>query len=335
MADREASLGSGYVPRAEGATVSLSAPRGEVKEYPRWKKYTGNPVMSFAEQTAPSLYWPDIMDTSLTSLVLPGGHRWLLVYSTDHGSTGAGIYWATAPDPFGTWTPRGKLYSNYETPSLIWDAERGLLNIYMHGNRATSGAVGVQTTFLVTTPDLVTFTTIGNMLDIVDTTMQPGDGHTGYFKPYRFDDLMFGTHLRGGTSASRAAMAYSLDGGRTWRDDPRALGYNRHLTNGNDENMSLYGSCIFLWHGELWATTLRLISAAGGANVASTLYSARVRPDLRGFADKPILLNLPAQDWEGALPGGPNRVFMYDGELVGVYRAGGPQGGIGLMTLEG
>lgn len=330
----EASLGGGYSPRPESGTVSLSAPRNLIREYPRWKKWEGNPILPFASQGAPSFYWPDIMDMSLTGITLPDGHRWLMVYSTDHGSTGAGVYWASAPDPFGTWTYRAKLYSNFETPSLIWDEVNGLLNIYMHGNRTSSGAIGVQTTMLVTTPDMVNLTVYGNVLDIQDTTSQPGDGHTGYFKPYRFDNLFFGTHLRGGTSASRTAVAWSLDG-RTWRDDPRALGYNRHLTNGNDENMSLFGSCMFLWHGELWCVTTRSVSQAGGAIQPGVQYAARVRPDIRGFTDNPIPIVMPFQTWENSIASGPNRVFQYKGELVGVYRGGGAQGGIGLMTLEG
>ncbi len=69
-------------PASESQTVPLStAPDGTAREYPTFKRLSA-PIIQFSQQSAPTVYWPWIVNKSAW-----GGTGFALFYSTDHSAT--------------------------------------------------------------------------------------------------------------------------------------------------------------------------------------------------------------------------------------------------------
>ncbi|HHR1021952.1 TPA: hypothetical protein ACS29M_004909, partial [Klebsiella pneumoniae] len=69
-------------PESESQTVPLStAPDGTAREYPTFKRLSA-PIIQFSQQSAPTVYWPWIVNKSAW-----GGTGFALFYSTDHSAT--------------------------------------------------------------------------------------------------------------------------------------------------------------------------------------------------------------------------------------------------------
>jgi hypothetical protein len=201
--------------------------------------------------SSPSLYWPWVLDARA---VLGGAalDEFYMYYSTDHEGVHAnsGIWLATAPSEIGPWTGRGRVYIDNagglqtETPSVIWNPEESLFFMY-YQQASAPGAVGQQSTLLATSPDGLTWTRVGIVLDIVSGAVA-GDGHTGYFRPYRIGGQWIGYHLMGGTSRPHFGISYSSDG-RTWWTDPNPLLYG--ADQGGARQVTWNTSNIVWWRG--------------------------------------------------------------------------------------
>ncbi|HIG8793661.1 TPA: hypothetical protein ACYENN_005323, partial [Klebsiella pneumoniae] len=73
---------SGSLPTFESQTTALStAPNGAGREYPTFKRLRA-PIIQYSQQSAPTVYWPWIIDKSVW-----GGAGFALFYSTDHSAT--------------------------------------------------------------------------------------------------------------------------------------------------------------------------------------------------------------------------------------------------------
>src|SRR5690606_1323207 len=97
--------------------------------------------------------------------------RYYLWYSTNHDAGPGGVYLATAPALEGPWTDRGLVFvdtvegNQTETPSVLWNEATGTFHMYYHQN----GLGNTQSTALATSPDGVTWTRVGKVIDVPDT----------------------------------------------------------------------------------------------------------------------------------------------------------------------
>ncbi|HDZ9560833.1 TPA: hypothetical protein RUZ86_005601, partial [Klebsiella pneumoniae] len=235
-AEKIAEAITGSLPASESQTVPLStAPDGTDREYPTFKRLSA-PIIQFSQQSAPTVYWPWLVNKSAW-----GGTGFALFYSTDHSATHdpSGIFLFEADDITGPWVNRGKIYRDdaggwqTETPSVIYDPVSNKVLMY-YQQAGVPGAIGQQQTCLATADpaDLTAWTRVGVVLD-KEFLEQPGDGHCGYFRPFSYNGQLFGYSLYGGTNYSNAALWTSDDGGYTWQRDGRLIGWMqdkcRHL----------------------------------------------------------------------------------------------------------
>ncbi|MCL0589026.1 hypothetical protein M2964_27845, partial [Klebsiella pneumoniae] len=251
-------------PESESQTVPLStAPDGTAREYPTFKRLSA-PIIQFSQQSAPTVYWPWIVNKSAW-----GGTGFALFYSTDHSATHdpSGIFLFEADDITGPWVNRGKIYRDdaggwqTETPSVIYDPVSNKVLMY-YQQAGVPGAIGQQQTCLATADpaDLTAWTRVGVVLD-KEFLEQPGDGHCGYFRPFSYNGQLFGYSLYGGTNYSNAALWTSDDGGYTWQRDGRLIGWMqdkcRHLAvalnaEPQDVLLTMYEGDVLNWRGKPW-----------------------------------------------------------------------------------
>jgi len=243
-----------------------------------------NPAAGALSPTSsPSLYWPWIIDARA---ILGGAalDEFYMYYSTDHEAVHAnsGIWLATAPSEVGPWTGRGRVYidnaggQQTETPSVIWNPEENLFFMYYQQAQAPGG-LGDQSTLLATSPDGITWTRVGIVLDIV-AGANAGDGHTGYFRPYRVGGQWIGYHLMGGTGRPHFGISYSADG-RTWWTDPNPLLYGADQS--GTRQVTWNTSNIVWWRGRnYWIGSLDDF-AAGAAPKDGRISIAPIADDGR------------------------------------------------------
>lgn len=317
----KAQVGLGSVDNTADAAKPVSAPQQAALDALRYTPATrdlaapdtltltrlsGNPVLTQAAQnpaagaavptTAGSLYWPWVVDAR-AALGGAALNEWYLYYSTDHDATG-GIWLATAPGPTGPWTGRGRVYldtvsgSSTETPSVLWNPDESLFFMY-YQQSAAGGANGAQSTVLATSPDGITWTRVGVAVDIPAGGKVPGDGHTGYFRPFRVGRQWFAHHLYGGGDYSHSALSYSPDG-RTWDTDPRLLRYGAdQFDDALDFQISWNSGNVVSWRGQLWWIGIGANFTSGGAAKVARTIAAPLSRDLRSLVGKPAVLLYP------------------------------------------
>jgi hypothetical protein len=224
----------------------------------------GNPVVTAAAQnpsgtaasptTSGSIYWPYVVDAR-AALGSAAMDEFYMYYSTDHELTHSlsGIWLATGPTELGPWTGQGRVYIDNtgglqtETGSVIWNPDENLFFMYYQQAHATGG-VGDQQTCLATSPDGKTWTRVGIIMDIV-AGQQPGDGHCGYFKPYRAGGQWIAYHLYGGGDYPHFAISRSADG-RTWWTEPHPLSYGADQV--QPRRIEWNTTDVIWWRGRFW-----------------------------------------------------------------------------------
>lgn len=324
--------------------------------HPRARKPLAAPVFTFAQTTAPSIYWPWLVDRSAS-----GGTGVDLDYSTDHAvdNTTSGLYRAySATGPLGPFTSVGRYFrdsvdgTQTETPSRVWDQATSQYLIY-YQQKGVPGSVGAQQTMLATgNAALSNVTRSKVMLDMVSAN-DPGDGHMGYFKPFTISGRNYAYHLNGGEDYGRYGLSRSEDG-RTWNTDPQQIGaqipYLRQFGAGvagvpgvaaqttpaksNNVGWKSFLGYPIEWKGRVWWIGLVGPRASGATVTTNKIVAVPLREDLMGIAEPPIDITPAAQGWEGAAGiTGFGNIIEYGGKFYGVYQAGGPQGGFGLLEI--
>jgi hypothetical protein len=325
--------------------LSLSKAQGGGREYPLVTKYAGNPVATKATAASlGSIYWPWAINLGQYGLDV-SGDEWAIYYSTDHsaGAGDPGIGLLTADNPYGPYTDRGVVWRDLsggtqtETPSVIFNEVTGLLQMY-YQQAGALGAVGLQSTCMATSPDGLTWTRVAITHDIV-LGKYPGSGHTGYFRPFRFNNTLFGYGLLGSGAFNGFGLSFSTDNGITWSFDPRRLAIGADwLADGGVANKIKWSRLVaFEWRGTLWAIFAVGPNAAGGVDTVHTWWAAPLRGDLRGFSARPVEITPDAQAWESSPDvslDDLNSVVEYGGKLLFFYRAGGDSGGFGIAELD-
>jgi hypothetical protein len=219
--------------------------------------------------------------------------------------------------------------------------------------KGVPGSVGAQQTMLATgNAALSNVARSKVMLDMVSIN-DPGDGHMGYFKPFAIGGRNYAYHLNGGEDYGRYGLSRSEDG-QTWITDPQQIGaqvpYLKQFGAGvtgvpgvaaqttparsNNVGWKSFVGCPVEWKGRVWWIGLVGPRASGTTVTTNKIVAVPLREDLMGIAEPPIDITPAAQAWEGASGiTGFGNIIEYDGKFYGVYQAGGPQGGFGLLEI--
>ncbi|WP_461664871.1 hypothetical protein [Klebsiella pneumoniae] len=335
-------------PESESQTVPLStAPDGTAREYPTFKRLSA-PIIQFSQQSAPTVYWPWIVNKSAW-----GGTGFALFYSTDHSATHdpSGIFLFEADDITGPWVNRGKIYRDdaggwqTETPSVIYDPVSNKVLMY-YQQAGVPGAIGQQQTCLATADpaDLTAWTRVGVVLD-KEFLEQPGDGHCGYFRPFSYNGQLFGYSLYGGTNYSNAALWTSDDGGYTWQRDGRLIGWMqdkcRHLAvalnaEPQDVLLTMYEGDVLNWRGKPWWVGVSGKAQSGSVLIRHfRLVTAPLADDFASLTVRVKDITPPPATYEvqGDIDY-PGNCVTAGGVVYMAYRTGGQKGDISLMRLN-
>ena len=335
-------------PESESQTVPLStAPDGTDREYPTFKRLSA-PIIQFSQQSAPTVYWPWLVNKSAW-----GGTGFALFYSTDHSATHdpSGIFLFEADDITGPWVNRGKIYRDdaggwqTETPSVIYDPVSNKVLMY-YQQAGVPGAIGQQQTCLATADpaDLTAWTRVGVVLD-KEFLEQPGDGHCGYFRPFSYNGQLFGYSLYGGTNYSNAALWTSDDGGYTWQRDGRLIGWMqdkcRHLAvalnaEPQDVLLTMYEGDVLNWRGKPWWVGVSGKAQSGSVLIRHfRLVTAPLADDFASLTVRVKDITPPPATYEvqGDIDY-PGNCVTAGGVVYMAYRTGGQKGDISLMRLN-
>ena len=347
-AEKIAEAITGSLPASESQTVPLStAPDGTAREYPTFKRLSA-PIIQFSQQSAPTVYWPWIVNKSAW-----GGTGFALFYSTDHSATHdpSGIFLFEADDITGPWVNRGKIYRDdaggwqTETPSVIYDPVSNKVLMY-YQQAGVPGAIGQQQTCLATADpaDLTAWTRVGVVLD-KEFLEQPGDGHCGYFRPFSYNGQLFGYSLYGGTNYSNAALWTSDDGGYTWQRDGRLIGWMqdkcRHLAvalnaEPQDVLLTMYEGDVLNWRGKPWWVGVSGKAQSGSVLIRHfRLVTAPLADDFASLTVRVKDITPPPATYEvqGDIDY-PGNCVTAGGVVYMAYRTGGQKGDISLMRLN-
>lgn len=291
-----ATTAEAFAPRP--AVGPLASNRSAVKgvDHPTLTPYASNPIDDLAG--AHNMYYAQVIHVAefLTS-PLDNYYRW---DSSDHGTdTDARIRFSTGPTRYGPWTAQTEIITpatlgagnQPETPRVIWNEKTNLFHLFFHVNVVNAGSV--QHTKVWTTP-----TGYDGFVDTGERLVFPvqtflGDGHTGYFQPFRIGPRWYGISLASSSTPLLYALWSSPDGIK-WRVDPRLLtgliADAGLLIPGPNAGTSELRH-IFQWRGNPWMLcTVR--DPVGGANYVLPPQKwcvAQLTPNLRnlvgGFFD--------------------------------------------------
>lgn len=161
---------------------------------------------------------------------------------------------------------------------------------------SVSGAVGVQSTCLATSPDGLTWSHYGPIIDVFGTAGAGGcsevigNGLTGYFTPELVGHTIGGPHLISAGDYGLYARSYSNDG-RKFLTDPRLLGYSIDLTQHLAGRMISWNhSVTFYYEGVLsWAGIVTNF-ASGEIPKDGRICLARIAEDRRTLLSRPEVI---------------------------------------------
>ncbi|MGG4467223.1 hypothetical protein ABER68_04190 [Paenibacillus alvei] len=266
------------------------------KGIPALKKYENNPIFTLNDTDLPSLYWAFVVrvDSIITS---PLG-KYYMFYSTDHDSGNGGIGLAYSDNLF-DWVEHSIIYTDLEvgfqteTPSVIFNEQTGYFHMYYQNQ----GVGRKQATVLAKSLDCINWERVGVAIEVPDVEY-PGDGHTGYFRPFKIGNRWVGYHLMGGGSYSHCGISYSYDGDN-WTTDPRPLIYSVDGVGNNDYKIAWNNSSVIEWKGTLYWVGLmtQLFNDPNGVNT-NRVGLAPLNDDLRSFGAPVQYLLEPFADGE-------------------------------------
>jgi len=314
--------------KAFSADCALETVGGDLTDIDSWSNHE---LLFTASQTSsPTVFWPWVIETSK---IVGAFAKYYMYFSTDHDSGAGGIYMAYADSMDGPWTQYGQVYvdtattgiGQTETPSVIWDDENSRFIMYYQqsGAQWTAGnatdAIGQQSTLACHSTDGLSWTKDPYfILDVPDLTSQLGDGHTGYFMPFRTKRGWFGASVYGGTISSGAILwrnaagpfGGEVDGiARTgWTSDRCLLGYSADI---------MYNALSAVWGTSDIVRTVRFgnsfVVESGGVEYlifavsvpvlyptdqVQRIYIAPVSADYRSIIGRPRLIWEPEEDWD-------------------------------------
>lgn len=281
--------------KANAAVAPVGYGDSNYSYIPQFEKKQGDPIYTAQTAGIVSIYWFRVI--KVEGLIPNPKGKYYATFSTNHNTRG-GIHLAYSDNPLGPFTKHGEIYvdtvvgNSTETPFVVWNEKENLFYMYYQ----QSGAGINQSTLLATSPDMLTWTRYGIVLD--KPPGYPGDGHTGYFAVFRFGGLWVGFSVMGGGDYGRKAISYSYDGKR-WYSDPNAMlgGNDATLTVG--ENFSRSNAGLFEYRGNLWWLGMLSAYASGGETTVAVPAIGMISPDLRQLLYRPVqVMPLPTLPWE-------------------------------------
>jgi hypothetical protein len=236
-----------------GTVQSFQSQADRGRYIPQFREVSVQPVFKRSQQTAlPSVYW--IWGQRVDGIMLNPLDKFYFWYSTSHDAGPGGIALVTAPTPTDPFTNRDKVFTDTsasdqtETPSIIWDGERVLFNMY-YQQRLPSAP---QATKLATSPDGLNWTIVGTVLGGVNITEYLGSGEMTYFQPFRVNDQWAGYHLIGGGNYAHFGTSHSRDG-RTRITDSRKMNSGLEWAEyTGTRRIEWSQSTVFNYKGRLW-----------------------------------------------------------------------------------
>lgn len=292
---------------------AISDPKGSLTDAASWSARTY--LFQTSDTAAPTeIYWPWLIKTD--HIPNPLG-KYYLYFSTDHHGGSGGIYMAYAESPLGPFTQYGQVYVDLstpsigqtETPSVIWDDYIGKYRMYYQQTAAKYGAgnatsaIGAQSTLSATSADGLSWVKDpAFILDMPFTSAVHGDGHTGYFLPFRTRNGLFAYSLAGSTEGADFNLWTCTGTPADWVSDWRTLGYSRHITQGAPlgGRMIAWNHSFIVESGGLSYIVARLSSGASGADLNDDrIVVAQISPNYRNIMTRPQIIWAGEDAWEG------------------------------------
>lgn len=257
-----------------------------------------------------TLYWPWVMATDRLANPLD---RFYLYYTTDHDAGAGGVYMATGPTEEGPWTHRGLVFvdlaagsTQTETASVIYDDVAGVVRMYYQQGAAKFGAgnvtsaVGQQSTLSCTSTDGLTFTKDPSFInDIPALADIHGDGHTGYFLPFRTPKGWFAYSLHGGTTGADCVLWKAYRDKSRWMTNRIPLGYGAEFPTGQTYEKIEWNHCsVVASRGVEYLVGIISNGAAGGLAKDSRIFVAPISADYRFILEPAKIIWTPTQSWE-------------------------------------
>ncbi len=245
--------------------------------------------------TSTTLYWLWLVHAR-KYLGSAAKDEFYLLWSTDTTTPPTPASTSPPDPPRRPWTNYGRVWNDTRSGCPPPRHERGLTRTPTSSSASTRsrapGLVGTQTTCYATSPDCLTWTYGGIAVDTPLRNTYPGDGHTGYFRPFKIGGRWFAYHLMGGQNFSRTASASPR---RThWLKDPRPLlqAVDQLPT---DLRWGWNGTNVVQWRGEWWGIgTIANLGSGGGSRIMR-IVAARLTSDMRHFTGAPKVLLYPFQ----------------------------------------
>ncbi len=296
---------------ALGVGIVQGSARGGFDDADSWSEPV-RLVTAGADTPAATVYWPFVVKTD--RIASPLG-RYYLYYSTDHDAGAGGVYMSYSDNLSGPWVSYGEVYtdsaagsSQTETPSVLWDSHAGNFRLFYHqvsakyGVSDASSALGVQSTLSATSSDGLTWTKDPDfVLDVPALADVHGDGHTGYFLPFRTRRGTFAYSLYGGGDGPDFVLWRCVGGLDDWRTDGASLGYEYHMTQGAplDGRRVEWNSSFVAESGGVEYLVARLNDGASGSDPGDCLIAvAPISADYRKVVGRPVVVWEASQTWE-------------------------------------
>lgn len=295
-------------------------------------------------------------------------------YTNGHANQPGAIYMdaqAGSTTPVTQWGGPGSPYTagsvNFmqcETPSVIWDESIGMARMFyqvggsngrpVYARRADpTGTPAFPLTFYSGWGSQWTMSAVSSdginwykdpyfYVATTWNTMAPGDGHTGYFVPFKTRGQWCAYHLYGSTNYARFALSRAVDGSgaSNWNTDNRELGPWSHMCPVSIGNKPMQ----LTWNGAAVVDTEAGPMALGGVVEFASGTAAResylatwpLSSDLRKPLANPRIHRLSggALPWE-ASDSPAAACVMQDGGRTYVYYTTGADYSLGVMEYIG
>lgn len=256
-------------------------------------------------------------------------------YTNGHASQPGAVYMdaqAGSSTPMTVWgtpgaspTPGAINYMQCETPAVIWDEAAGKLRMFYQVGSSNGRAVfskpsdptatpalyetfysatGSQSTCSATSSDGVTWLKDRNfIIQPTWSSQTPGDGHSGYFNPFRIGGQWHAYHLWGSTAYGHMAVSHAQGAGATaWQVDNRELGSWPQLCglSSSSNAMGIMWNGVSVIDGQSGPVGIGVVSEFSSGSAARESYIATLplSRDLRKPLAHPSKFSFTA----GALP---------------------------------